>query len=170
MHTVNAWLYWLCFSGDNYVFVNWPYMTCFIFLCYWNFLSLPILCNLLSMNLWSVISQTVELPSVLWCCWLGGRKGIQPVKNWVVGCWYGCLSGVRWRFAYGPADATATHYCSSKSRLVLPFWYWLTQVVPDKIQKSCKMIVCVCVCVRACVRVLNWLNLIQLFLMLLMIY
>ena len=25
------------------------------------------------------------LPSVLWCCWLGGRKGIRPVKNWVVG-------------------------------------------------------------------------------------
>jgi len=21
------------------------------------------------------------LPSVLWCCWLGSRKGIQPVKN-----------------------------------------------------------------------------------------
>jgi len=26
------------------------------------------------------------LPSVLWHCWLGDRKGIQPVKNWVVGC------------------------------------------------------------------------------------
>ena len=48
-------------------------------------------------------------PSVPWRCWLGGRKGIQPVKNWVVGCWRGCLSGVRCRLAYGPADATATH-------------------------------------------------------------
>jgi len=28
-------------------------------------------------------------PSVLWRCWLGGRKGIWPVKNWVVGCWHG---------------------------------------------------------------------------------
>jgi len=41
--------------------------------------------------------------------------------------------------------------CSNKSRLVLPFWffpfwYWLTRVVPDKIQKSHKTIVC-CVCV-----------------------
>jgi len=25
------------------------------------------------------------VPSVLWHCWLGGRKGIRPVKNWVVG-------------------------------------------------------------------------------------
>jgi len=30
---------------------------------------------------------------VLWRCWLGGRKGIRPVKNWVVGCWRGYLSG-----------------------------------------------------------------------------
>ena len=43
-------------------------------------------------------------------CWLGGRKGIRPVKNWVVGCWRGCLSKARCRLAYGPADATAT-YC-----------------------------------------------------------
>ena len=47
--------------------------------------------------------------SVLWRCWLGGSKGIRPVKNWVVGCWHGYLSGARCRLAYGPADATATH-------------------------------------------------------------
>jgi len=29
--------------------------------------------------------------------------------------------------------------------LVLPFWCWLTQVVPDKIQEGRKMVVCVCV-------------------------
>ena len=46
---------------------------------------------------------------VLWWCWLGNRKGIRPVKNWVVGCWRGYLSGTRCRFAYGQADATATH-------------------------------------------------------------
>ena len=54
-------------------------------------------------------SFTNSLPSVLWRCWLGGRKGIRPVKNWVVGCWRGYQSGVRCRLAYGPADATATH-------------------------------------------------------------
>jgi len=51
--------------------------------------------NLVSVCAWSV-------PSVLRRFWLGGRKGIRPVKNWVVGCWHGYLSG-----AYGPADATA---------------------------------------------------------------
>ena len=27
-----------------------------------------------------------NVPSVLWCCWLGGRKGIRPVKNFE---WWG---------------------------------------------------------------------------------
>ena len=38
---------------------------------------------------------------------------------------------------------------SVKSRLVLPFWYQLTRVVPDKWPLN--VCVCVCVCVRACV-------------------
>ena len=83
----------------------------------------------------------LSIPSVLWHCWLGGRKGIRPVKNWVVGCWHGYLSAARCRLTYGPADATATHCLASvKSRLVLPFWYRLTRVVPEEGPLN----VCVC--------------------------
>jgi len=62
---------------------------------------------------WSGLSLCVYvcvgmLPSVLWCCWLGGRKGTRPVKNWV-GCWHGYLSGARCRLEHDPADVTATH-------------------------------------------------------------
>ena len=39
------------------------------------------------------------VPSVLWRCWLGGTKGIRPVKNRVVGYWRGYLSGARCRLA-----------------------------------------------------------------------
>jgi len=46
---------------------------------------------------------------------------------------------------YQPLPLTIS--CSSKSRLVLPFCYQLTRVVPDKIQKSCKTIVVVVVVV-----------------------
>jgi len=50
-----------------------------------------------------------SFPSVLWRCWLGGRKNIRPVKNWVMGCWRGYLSGARYRLAYGQSNVTATH-------------------------------------------------------------
>jgi len=48
--------------------------------------------------------------------------------------WHGYLSWARCRFAYGPAELPLplTVSCSSKSRLVLPFWYWLTRIVLDK--------------------------------------
>ena len=49
------------------------------------------------------------LPSVLWRCWLGGRKGIRPVKK-LSGGVLAWLSGMRCRLAYSPADATAIHY------------------------------------------------------------
>ena len=88
---------------------------------------------------------------------VGGRKDIWPVKNWVVGCWHGYLSGVRCRLAYGPADATATHCLLLQwSRLVLPFWYRLTQVVPDRGPLNG----CVCVLykwtVTVCLALTNW--------------
>ena len=62
-----------------------------------------------------------KLPSVLWRCWLGIRKSIQPVKKWVMSCWHGYLPGSRYKWCvYGPADATATpsSLASLKSRLV----------------------------------------------------
>jgi len=68
--------------------------------------------------------------SILWHLWFGFRNYILPIKphftnsHWffsrssggewvkadpVVGFWRGYLSGARCRFAYAPADATATH-------------------------------------------------------------
>jgi len=61
--------------------------------------------------------------SVLWRCWLGGRKGTQLVKNWAVGCWHGYLSAARCRLACGPADATATHCLLLQWN---PDWFYLS--------------------------------------------
>ena len=74
------------------------------------------------------------LPSVLWHCWLGGRKGIRPVKK---------LSGgvLAWLSVWSEVQTCiwpSWYHCRSlslapvKSRLILPFWYRLTWVVPDK--------------------------------------
>ena len=60
---------------------------------YWTHLSktklhiLLISCLFKWINQISAISLLLLMPSVLWSCWLGGRKGIQPVKNWIVGCY-----------------------------------------------------------------------------------
>jgi len=58
---------------------------------------------------------------------VGRQEGHQPVKTerWDTGV---VVSGSRCRFAYGPADATATISCSSKSRLVLPSWWYRSGV------------------------------------------
>ena len=74
------------------------------------------------------------MPSVLWHCWLGGRKGIRPVKK---------LSSavLAWLSVWSKVQAciwpTGFHWhslslASVKSRLILLFWYRLTRVVPDK--------------------------------------
>jgi len=94
------------------------------------------------------------LPSVLWSCWLGGRKGIRPVKNWVVGCWYGYLSGTRCRLAYGPADVSATHclLLSCFSKIQIGFTFLVLAHLGSPGQRAIKRVcVCVCACVRACV-------------------
>jgi len=41
---------------------------------------------------------------------VGWQEGHLACKKSEVGCWHGYVSGARCRFAYGPADATATHY------------------------------------------------------------
>jgi len=80
--------------------------------------------------------------SVLWRCWLGGRKGIRPAKNWVVGCWRGYLSGTRCRLAYGSADATVTHF----SEIQIGFTFLVLAHPGNPVKRAVKH-VCVCVCV-----------------------
>ena len=64
---------------------------------------------------------------------VGQQEGHPACKNWVVGCWHGYLPGQGADLHM--AQLTPLSFavsCSSKSRLVLPFWYWLTKVVLDK--------------------------------------
>jgi len=85
-------------------------------------------------------------PSVLWHCWLGGRKGIRPVKKLSGGVltWLSVWSKVQTCIWPSWCHCHALSLASVKSRLVLPFWYRLTRVVPDK--GPLNRCVCVCVC------------------------
>jgi len=47
-------------------------------------------------TIWQITPEAWIFPSVLWHCWLGDRKGIRPVKCWVLVCWWWWLY---WNFA-----------------------------------------------------------------------
>ena len=64
---------------------------------------------------------------------LGGRKGIRPVKTeWWVRVWLSVWSKVQTCIWPSWCHCHSLSLASVKSRLVLPFWYWLTWVVPEK--------------------------------------
>ena len=91
------------------------------------------------------INWLVTVPSVLWRCWLGGRKGIRPVKNWVVRCWRGYLSGARCRLHTAqlmPLPLSVS--CFSKIQIGFTF---LVPVHPGSPGERAVKRVCVCVCV-----------------------
>ena len=67
-----------------------------------------------------LICITNLLPSVLWRCGLGGRKGIRPVKNWVVGvlAWFSVWSEVQTCIWPSRCHCHSLSLASVKSRLV----------------------------------------------------
>ena len=68
-----------------------------------------------------------HLTSVLWCCWFGSRKGIRPVKTEL--CDVGVVICLWWGADLHMAQLMPlplTISCSSKSRLVLPSWFYLS--------------------------------------------
>jgi len=89
---------------------------------------------------------------VLWRCWLGGRKGIRPVKKteWWGAGWLSLWSKVQTCIWPSWCHCHSLSLASVKSRLVLPFWYWLTRVVPEKGPLNGCVCVCVMVCILAC--------------------
>jgi len=86
------------------------------------------------------ITTDTKPPVLIWLCnnpWINLSSYVSSGgggDEWVMGCWCGYLSGVRCRLVYGPSwcHCHSLSLASAKSRLVLPFWYRLTRVVPEK--------------------------------------
>jgi len=81
------------------------------------------------------------VPSVLWRCWLGGRKGIPACKK-LSGdemAWFSVWSEVQMICIWSSwCKCHPIISCSSEIQNDLPFWYRLTQVVLDKrLLKGC---------------------------------
>ena len=93
-------------------------------------------------------SLCCDLPSVLWRCWLGGRKGIRP-GGWVL-VWLSVWSEVQTCICPSWCHCHSLSLASVKSRLILPSWYQLNPGSPG--QRAVKrMCVCVVIIKRTCV-------------------
>jgi len=87
------------------------------------------------LKLHNAIHILAEFAFSAWTLLVGRQEEHLVCKHLSNGCWRGYLSGARCKyFAYGPADATAipSSLAPAKSRLVLPFWCRLTQIVLQK--------------------------------------
>ena len=107
-------------------------------------------------NIWNFVVVFVEclsvVPSVLWCCWnlVGWQVGHPACKKQSGGvlvwlCVWSTLQTCVWP---SWCHCHSLSLASVKSRLVLPFWYRLTPVVPVK--GPLNMCVCVCLSVLKC--------------------
>ena len=91
-------------------------------------------------------------PSVLCHCWLGGRKGIRPLKNWVVGAGVViCLERGADLHMSQLMPLPLTVSCFSKIQIGFTF---LVPAHPGSIRKRAVKRVCVCVCV--CYKSTGW--------------
>jgi len=82
-----------------------------------------------------------QLPSVLWHCWLGDRKGISPVKGWVLVCWW-----FAWSFACLMASAVTTTSTILSSNKIQK-WDIMVPAYPGC---SGKWLLNTCLCLYAC--------------------
>ena len=92
------------------------------------------------------------MPSVLWRCWLGGRKGIRSVQNRVMGCWRDCLEQDADLHMAQLMPLRLTVTCFSKIQIGFTF------LVPAHLGSPGKGPLNVCVCVCECFRHLSWLS------------
>jgi len=84
-------------------------------------------------NLYCIVLYNIG-SSVLWCCWLGGKKGIRPVKTewWGTGAVFCLEPGANDLHMVQLMHCHSIISCSSKIQNGLPFWCRLTQVVLEK--------------------------------------
>ena len=101
-----------------------------------------------STNSMQEVMRHDDLPSVLWRCWLGSRKGIRPVKIWSdeVLAWLSVWSEVQmiciW---FSRCHCHPVISCFSKIQNGLSFWYWPTQVVLEKrLLNGCVCVLSLC--------------------------
>ena len=115
-----------------------------IFCCVQMTLLSAILSAVTTTYIFIYTSLVPLFPSVFWCCCLGGRKCIRPVKKLSGGVlgWLSVWNEMQTCIWPSWCHCHSLSLASVKCRLVLPFWYRLSWVVSEKGPLNG----CVCVC------------------------
>jgi len=123
-------------SASNNPTISCLTLCCLRIITLWTFFCthLLILCSYSNNVFFLPYILRHILPSVLWQRWLGGRKGIRPVKKQSGGvlAWLPVWSEVQTCIWPSWCDCHSLSLAPVKSTLVLPFWYRLTQVFLEK--------------------------------------
>ena len=111
-------------------------LRCLCTFCICHLVSRILLrCRLVSSyNTYFVFFHIWDYSSIALTLLVGCQEDHLACKNWVMGCCCGYLSGARciWSSWCHCHPQTSTSLTSFKSRLVLPFWYWLAPIVLEK--------------------------------------
>ena len=128
---MTLWLTGDC--SENVLYKSVFYITSHYDMCTICYFNMCWIANISQLNLPHGTVWLALMPSVLWRCWLGGRKGIRPVKS----KWWGAdvVICLEWGADLHIAQLMLLPLtvCSfSKIQIGIPFCFRLTQVVLDK--------------------------------------
>ena len=87
----------LCQLPSSFIFCDCCFLAFFLSILFLSVFSLCFRCCVLLHSWYLSYWESVHMPSVLWHCWLGGRKGIWPVKIWGDGGGGHWLVRIEWR-------------------------------------------------------------------------
>jgi len=115
---------------------------------HWLHMYIILNCEILPSLLWFAFSA-FDVPSMLWCCWLGSSKSIWRLKKLSDGvlAWLSVWGEVQICIWPSWCHCHSLSLASVKSRLVLVLAYLGS---PRQSPEGCKKDVCVCPCVCAC--------------------
>jgi len=116
----------------------------------WELLLYAVHWNMHCTHYGSFVDALCHIPSVLWRCWLGGRKGIEACKKLSGGvlAWLSVWSEMQTCIWPSWCHCHSLSLASVKSRLVFTFLVWAH---PGSREQRAVKRVCVCVCLCVCV-------------------
>ena len=111
----------------NHIHFCWSYNKTDMYCLFQDDIQICCPCKWTCLMAWFSFNIGASLPTVLWHRWLGDRKGIRPVKSWVLVYWWWRFD---WSFARLKAPIVSTiplSFVPITSRMVT-FWYKITRV------------------------------------------